>query len=234
MIDTPPVALVTGASSGMGREIARELARTHQVIAVGRNAERLEALGAELGDRGEIWRLDLVRDAAQVGARASAQHRLDVLVHAAAISPHRSVAEAHPEEWQEVLATNVSAPAELTRHALPLLRRTAGTIIFIGSGAGTRPVPGSALYTASKHALRGVADVLRIDEEPHRVRVVTVAPGQTDTPMLRAGMPESEYRPELYIQPSSVARTVRFVVDAPADAQITDVAVRPRRELARL
>jgi NADP-dependent 3-hydroxy acid dehydrogenase YdfG len=117
---------------------------------------------------------------------------------------------------------------------LPLLRAAQGTVVFIGSGASTRPVPGSAVYAATKHALRAVSDVLRIDEEPHRLRVVTVAPGQTDTEMLRSMVPDEHYAPERYIRPESVAGAVRFVVDAPADVQITDIAVRPRQEINRI
>lgn len=228
-----PVALVTGASSGMGREIARDLGRTHRVILVGRDAERLAAAAREAGDAATSWELDLT-DTAAVEARVATLDRLDVLVHAAAIGNNGSVAEADKAAWQQIFAINVTAPALLTRAVLPLVRESRGTVVFIGSGASTRPVPGSALYCASKHALKAVADVLRIDEEPHFVRVVTVAPGQTDTPMLRRMIGEAAYRPELYIQPSSVAAAVRYVVDAPADVQITDVAVRPRREIARV
>ncbi len=236
-----PVALVTGASSGMGSAIARELAATHHVIAVGRDAVRLAAVvdliessGDGNGASAAAWRFDLVEDQEEIGARVAGLGRLDALVHAAAISPRRSVSEADPADWNAQFAVNVIAPAVLTRHALPLLRKARGTVVFIGSGAGTRPVPGSAIYTASKHALRAVADVLRIDEEPHRVRVATVAPGQTDTEMLRAAIPAAEYAPERYIRPESVAGTVRFVIDAPADVQLTDVAVRPRQEVARI
>ena len=232
MPDARPVALVTGASSGMGREIARDLARTHRVIALGRNAERLDAVAQETG--AETWQLDVSTDEAEIGTRIGALDRLDVLVHAAAVAPKRSVAEASADDWNRTLAVNVTAPSVLTRHALPLLRASAGTVVFIGSGAGTRPVPGSVVYAASKHALRAVADVLRIDEEPHRVRVATVAPGQTDTDMLRSMIPADQYQPERYIQPASVAATVRFVVDAPADVHLTDVAVRPRQEIARI
>ncbi|GAA2181319.1 SDR family oxidoreductase [Leucobacter tardus] len=232
MPDARPVALVTGASSGMGREIARDLARTHRVIALGRNAERLDAVAQETG--AETWQLDVSTDEAEIGTRIGALHRLDVLVHAAAVAPKRSVAEASADDWNRTLAVNVTAPSVLTRHALPLLRASVGTVVFIGSGAGTRPVPGSVVYAASKHALRAVADVLRIDEEPHRVRVATVAPGQTDTDMLRSMIPEDQYQPERYIQPASVAATVRFVIDAPADVHLTDVAVRPRQEIARI
>jgi NADP-dependent 3-hydroxy acid dehydrogenase YdfG len=231
MSDPRPVALITGASSGMGREIARELARTHRIIAVGRDAQRLDAVARETG--AEAWRLD-VTDEAALAERIAGLDRLDVLVNAAAVSQQRSVADASADEWAEQLAVNVTAPALITRHSLPLLRASRGTVIFIGSGAGTRPVPGSAIYTASKHALRAVADVLRIDEEPHRVRVATVAPGQTDTAMLRSMIPSDSYEPDRYITPASVAGAVRFVVDAPDDVQITDIAVRPRQEIARI
>lgn len=226
-----PVALVTGASSGMGREIVRDLAATHRVIALGRDASRLQDVAAETG--AETWQLDVVRDQEELTSHIGGLDRLDVLVNAAAIAERFSVEEADASDWNLQFAVNVTAPAVITRAALPLLRASEGTVVFIGSGAGTRPVPGSVVYAATKHALRAVADTLRIEQETHRVRVVTVAPGQTDTPMLR-GIMDGEYAPERYIQPSSVARTVRFVVDAPADVQITDIAVRPRQEIARL
>lgn len=231
MPENRPVALVTGASSGMGREIVRELAGSHRVIAVGRDPDRLAAVASETN--AEAWQLD-VTDEAAFARRIDALERLDVLVHAAAISGPASVESATAADWEQQLAVNVTAPALITRRALPLLRSAQGTVVFIGSGASTRPVPGNAVYTASKHALRGLADVLRIDEEPHRVRVATVAPGQTDTAMLRRMIPEAAYAAERYIRPESVARAVRFVIDAPADAHITDIAVRPRQEIARI
>ncbi|WP_336651750.1 MULTISPECIES: SDR family oxidoreductase [unclassified Leucobacter] len=231
MSDPRPVAVITGASNGMGREIARELASSHRIIAVGRDAARLDAVAEETG--AETWRLDVCEEEA-FAQRIAGLDRLDVLVHAAAVSQQRAVADASADDWNQQLSVNVVAPALITKHALPLLRAAQGTVIFIGSGAGTRPVPGNAIYTAAKHALRAVADVLRIDEEPHRVRVATIAPGQTDTDMLRQLIPADAYTPERYIRPSSVASAVRFVVDAPADVQITDLAVRPRQEIARI
>ena len=226
-----PIALVTGATGGMGVEIVRELSRTHRVLATGRRADALESLAKVTGC--DTLAADVTDEAAFESAIA-ALPRLDVLVHGAAIGDHLSVADASRAEWEAQMLTNVAAPALISRLALPLIRETEGTIIFIGSGAGTKPAPGSAIYTASKHALRGLADVLRIDEEPHRVRVVTLAPGQTDTPMLRGNHTPESYTPERYIKPSSVASAVRFIVDAPADTHLTDIALRPRQEIARL
>ncbi|MGA4669814.1 SDR family oxidoreductase [Propionibacteriaceae bacterium Y1923] len=226
-----PVAVVTGAGGGMGRAITADLARTHQVHALARRPESVRDLPDEV-----VVHLGDLRDAVFLDEVAAAAGEVAVLVHAAAIGDPVSVAEATLDQWHDQLATNVVAPAELTRRLLPGLRVQQATVIFIGSGAGTRPVPGSAVYTASKHALRGLADVLRIDEAAHRLRVVTIAPGQTDTGMLRASHAAGgkEYTPERYIQPSTVAAAVRYVVDAPADVQITDLAVRPRVEIARL
>ncbi|UTX53407.1 SDR family oxidoreductase [Leucobacter aridicollis] len=226
-----PVALVTGATGGMGSAIVRELATTHHVIAVGRNSARLAEL--EHAANAETWAIDIT-DSRSLAERVAGLDRLDVLIHSAARGGAVSVDSANVEDWADSFALNVTAPAELTRLTLPLLRTAAGTVVFIGSGAGTRPVPGSAIYTATKHALRGLADVLRIDEEPHLVRVVTLAPGQTDTEMLRASIPAESYRAERYIRPQSIADTVRFIVDAPADVQLTDLAVRPRQEIARI
>lgn len=226
-----PVALVTGATGGMGSAIVRDLSRTHRVVAVGRDDARLGALAHESG--AEAWQADL-EDTGDLEARIAGLDRLDVVANVAAISRRVSVSDATRAEWDEHFRTNVTAPTLITKAALPLLRAASGTVIFIGSGASTRPVPGSAIYTASKHALRGIADVLRIDEEPHRVRVATISPGQTDTPMLRSSTPEGSYTPERYIRPESVAAAVRFVVDAPADVHITDLPVRPRQEIARI
>lgn len=227
---TRPRAIVTGATGGMGLEIVRDLARTHEVIALGRSAARLAELDTLAGvtARGvDLTQPDLI--ASTLGELGP----VDVVVHAAAIGDQFSIETATPTDWLAQLTVNVVAAAELTRILLPTLRERAGTIIFIGSGAGTNPVPGSSVYAASKHALRGLADSLRIEEESHRVRVATVAPGQTDTEMLRGLIATDEYLPERYIRPESVARAVRFVVDAPADVHLTDVAVRPRRELSR-
>jgi NADP-dependent 3-hydroxy acid dehydrogenase YdfG len=230
--DSRPLALVTGASGGIGGAIVRDLARTHRVIAIGRNADALARLASETGAEPQVVELT---DAAAIERLAAGLERLDVLVHAAAIADVRSVEQATEDDWERQLRINVISPALLTRATLPLIRRTQGTIVFIGSGSGTRPSAGSAIYTASKFALRAIADVLRLDEEQHRVRVVTVAPGPTDTAMQRTMVADAggTYDPEVYIRPHSVAREVRHVVDAPADVQITDVAIRPRVEVRR-
>lgn len=225
-----PVALVTGATSGIGREIARDLARTHVVYAVGRNAERLAELGG-FDDESSIIPVQAdINDPVALAELVAELDRLDVLVHSAGVVGQSHVAETPREEWMRQLTTNVVAPAELTRLALPMLREARGTVVFIGSGAGTRAHANLATYAATKHALRALADSLRLEESAAGVRVSTVAPGPVDTAMQEQMQSElgNEYLASRYIRAESVARAVRFVVDAPADAQITDISVRPR------
>ena len=226
-----PVALVTGATGGMGRCIVLDLARTHDVVALGRN----EAVLAELVhlDGVAAHHTDIT-NAAAVADVVAGLGRLDVLLHVAAVSVPFSLQEARLPQWQQHFDVNVFAPAELTRLCLPLLRDARGTVIFIGSGASTNPAPGNVIYAASKHALRAMADSLRIEEANTGLRVTTLSPGQTDTDLLRRSHAKrgDDYIPEHYIRPETVAGAVRFVVDAPPDTQLTDIAVRPRVELA--
>jgi NADP-dependent 3-hydroxy acid dehydrogenase YdfG len=149
------------------------------------------------------------------------------------VGEHIPPAVSTADDFRAQLEVNLIAPAELTRLCLPMLRASRGTVIFIGSGASTRPVPGSAVYPATKHALKAYADVLRLDESRNGLRVSTVAPGPTATAMYerlqtQTGRP---YEPDRLIDPGSVARAVRFVLDASDDVHLTDVAVRPRQEL---
>lgn len=231
MSEDRKVAVVAGATSGMGWEVSHDLARDHHVFALGRSADALEALARHPSITAVP--LDITSESARAEFAATLD-RVDVVVHAASLA-EASEPLTPVESWNRMLGMFLVAPAELTRLVLPLVRSVRGTVVFIGSGASTRAVPGMAQYTAAKHALRGYADVLRIDEADAGVRVATVAPGPTDTAGLRCSHSSSgaPYEPDRYIQPLSVARAVRFVVDATDDVHITDVAVRPRRELAR-
>lgn len=230
MFASKPVAVVTGATGGMGVHIVRELSRTHTVIAQGRNTTVLQHLAAEFAV--QPWQVEL-SEFAKLADYVAALPRIDVVVHAAAVANRHTIDSADVDTWQQILNTNVLAPAVITRAALPQLRHSNGTVIFIGSGASVRASANSALYTTSKHALKGLADSLRLDEQAQGVRVATVAPGPTDTQMLRGLIDTEHYRSELYIRPESIAQAVRFVVDAPADVQLTDVHVRPRAEIVR-
>lgn len=232
-----PVALITGASRGIGLAIARELSSTHDLILGASSEDSLadvlaEFPGArpfiaELTDKDAIARA--VADAGFGGGAGSAGARLDVLVHSAGVADGETVAETPWDVYERVFAVNVFAVAELTRLLLPALRAAGGQVVTINSGSGYFSGVGAAVYSGSKFALRAFSDALR-EEERGAVRVTSIHPGRVDTDMqmaLQASYGNNDYDGSLYIRPESVAATVRLAVDATPEAMIENLAIRP-------
>ncbi|MCP2169879.1 SDR family oxidoreductase [Goodfellowiella coeruleoviolacea] len=220
-------ALVTGASRGIGAAVAAALAPTHDVLLGGRDEQALRAVAADLpGAR--AWPVELT-DLAAVAAAAAEIERLDVLVHSAGVADIAPLADTSAEVWRRTLEVNVVAVAELTRLLLPALRAARGHVVLINSGAGLRANAGWGAYAASKFALRAFGDVLRAEEAGNGVRVTSVHPGRTATDMQR-GVRADEggaYEPEKYLRPESVSAAVLTAITAPADADITEIVIRP-------
>jgi NADP-dependent 3-hydroxy acid dehydrogenase YdfG len=222
-----PLALVTGASRGIGAATARALAPTHDVLLGGRDAAALDEVATGLpGAR--AWPVDLT-DTAALAAAADGIERLDVLVHAAGIGPLGTVEETPAEQWRQTFEVNVVAVAELTRLLLPALRVARGRVVLVNSGAGRNARPGWASYAASKFALRAFGDALRAEEAAHGVRVTSVHPGRTDTDMQRGVIAHEgrEYDAARFLRPESVAAAIRYAVSAPPDAEVTELSIRP-------
>jgi NADP-dependent 3-hydroxy acid dehydrogenase YdfG len=220
-----PLALVTGASRGIGAAVARALGTDHRVLLGGRDAEALTGVAGELPEATPLP-VDLT-DYDAVGAAVAEIDRLDVLVHSAGVVDLGRLADTPVANWRDTFELNVVAVAELTRLLLPALRAVGGHVVLINSGAGLRANPGWGAYAASKFALRAYADVLRA-EEPE-LRVTSVHPGRTATDMQR-GVRAQEggaYEPERYLRAESVAAAVAAAVRAEPDAHLTEIVVRP-------
>ncbi|MFI9008577.1 SDR family oxidoreductase [Actinosynnema sp. NPDC053489] len=223
------VALVTGASRGIGAAVARALAPTHELLLGGRDEAALAELAGTL-PAARPWPVELT-DPDALAAATGGLTRLDVLVHSAGVAELGPLADVTAATWRRTLDVNVVAVAELTRLALPLLRAARGHVVLINSGAGLRANPDWGVYAASKFALRAYADVLRA-EEPD-LRVTSVHPGRVDTDMQRGvrAQESGDYQPHLYLTADSVARAVATAVTAADDAHFTEVVVRPRPRL---
>jgi len=227
-VTNKPIVVITGATGGIGRAIVEELAGDYAIVAQGRDEARLIAL-SKLAEEIYPVRSDLT-ETDTFATTFGLLPRVDALLHVAAISPRFAFDDATATVWSEVMHINVTVPSELTKTLLPQLREATGTVVFMGSGASRTTSPNNVVYAASKHALQALADGIRIRTEPDRLRVATVAPGYVDTPMIAW---EDDYPlilPETLIRPSTVARTIRHVLEAPADTQITEVWIRPRTE----
>ncbi|MEO5653627.1 MAG: SDR family NAD(P)-dependent oxidoreductase, partial [Marmoricola sp.] len=140
-----------------------------------------------------------------------------------------AVADLGVEQWRHQLDVNLVAPAELTRRALPALRAARGTVVFVNSGAGLRANPQWAAYAAAKHGLRALADALRAEEAEHGVRVTSVYPGRTATPMQERVHDQEgkDYDAGQWIRPESVAASIVHALDLPRDATIPDLSLSP-------
>lgn len=224
--------LITGAGSGIGRLVAERLAaRGDRLVLVVRDAKRADDLARVFPGSIPIV-ADLARPdalAAAVHATASLPDTLDNLIHAAGIVELGRVADLPVAAWTQQLAVNLVAPAEITRLLLPHVRRARGQVVFINSGAGLNAHPDWAAYAASKHGLKALADALRGEEATHGVRVTTVYPGRTATPMQEKvhAQEGAAYDADRWIDPASVATAVLTAIDLPRDAVITDLTVRP-------
>jgi short-subunit dehydrogenase len=219
--------LVTGAGSGIGRVLAqRLLERGDEVLVVARSDTRAEELAADLPGA-TVLVADLAWPESVEGLKLPAS--LDSVVHAAGVVELGAVDELSVDDWASQLRVNLVAPAALTRVALPAVRAARGTVVLVNSGSGLVAHAGWSAYSASKHGLRAFADALRAEESGRGVRVSTVYPGRTATPMQEKVHRQEgrEYDAADWIRPETVAATILHVLDLPRDATLTDVTVRP-------
>jgi len=220
----PPVALVTGASRGIGRAIALRLAATHEVIAAARDEDALDELAAEIGELGGTCHtmvLD-VTDAALV-AEALRDVRVDVLVNNAGVATMKPFLELAPEEWRRMMDVNVNALYHVTRAVLPgMVERRMGHVVIIGSLAGRNTFVGGTCYAATKHAVIGFAESLMLEVRDAGVRVGVVMPGSVATDLFPEGTDTS-----WMLQPEDIAESVAYAVESPPHVLVSRIEVRP-------
>jgi NADP-dependent 3-hydroxy acid dehydrogenase YdfG len=235
------VAVVTGASSGIGAATARRLvAEGFEVVAAARRADRLRALADETGCR--AMPLD-VSDPASVDALAGALDACSVLVNNAGgafgLDP---VASARDEDWQRMYDVNVLGTMRMTRALLPLLVASGdGVVVNVTSTAGHVAYEGGAGYNAAKFAQRAVTEALRLELCGQPVRVSEIAPGMVETEefsLVRFGG-DADRANSVYagvpgpLVADDIADCIAWVVTRPAHVNIDSMVVRPRAQAAQ-
>jgi short-subunit dehydrogenase len=223
---------ITGASSGIGAAVAAALhARGDELWLLARSNERAHELWHRFPDA-EILVADLANPFALEIALLGAvlPSLLNCLLHIAGVIDFSRAADLRAGQIREQVNINMVAPMIITRALLPALRRARGLVLIANSTAtlsvGTT---GRSAYVASKSGLRSFADVLRLEESPHGVRVTTVFPGRTNTAMQER---VHEHEKKVYdaaqlMGPDTVARSILHVIDLPTDTTIHDLTIRP-------
>jgi NADP-dependent 3-hydroxy acid dehydrogenase YdfG len=236
MSESTRVALVTGASSGIGEATVRSLAAAgFEVVAAARRVERCEEVAREVG--GRALRLD-VADPDSVAELAETVPEVSVVVNnaggALGLEP---VAEADEENWRQMYETNVMGVMRVTKALLPALERSGdGFVVVVGSVAGVEVYPGGAGYTAAKHAANAVTRTLRLELLGKPIRVSEVAPGMVETEfsLTRFGGDQEKaakvYEGTTPLSAEEVADAITYVVTRPPHVDVDYLSIKPTHQ----
>ena len=219
------VALITGASSGIGAAVASAAAEADFKLALaGRNLERLNAVADQIGgeERPLAVQCDVTQwdqQEAMVAATLERFGRLDLVVANAGFGAKRGFQAETPEHWHDMILANVLGVALTVRASLDAVRESTGHFVVIGSVAGRRALPGS-IYSATKWAVTGMAEGLRQELHGSGVRTTLISPGAVDTPFFESELPFRALEAE------DVARAVMYAVSQPPHVDTNEILLR--------
>lgn len=250
-----PVAVVTGASSGIGRAIAKALATHGYDLAIcARRQDRLDAIALQLTEKGATVHAQTVdlRDEAQILSffatiKARWGH-LDVLINNAGLGHKESLTNGNTEAWREMLDVNVLALCICTREALSLMepattlaqtREHAGHIVHVSSMSGHRVPAITGMYSATKFAVRSLTETLRRELRSRNspIRISSVSPGVVETEFAEKYHQSTEKAQNTYsqftvLQADDIANAVMYALTQPAHVEVNDILVRPTQQTA--
>lgn len=225
---------MTGASSGIGRAIALALAAEGlSVRLVGRDREKLETVAEQAGSAARIAVVDITKEPALAGLARASLPTLDVLVHSAGAYLTGTIDEIDARAWAELDAINLHAPIALTAACLPALKAARGQVVFVNSQAGLNAGATTLAYAAGKQALRAATDSLRQRVNADGIRVLSIFPGRTDTPMQQEILKAENRRAEdgMLMRTEDIAAMAVAALRLPRSAEVTDIVMRPMRPL---
>lgn len=237
------VAVVTGASAGIGEASALALARAGaSVVVTARRKERLDALATKIRDEGgaalpyptDVTSLEDVQSLAD--AVLAQFGRIDILVNNAGLMPLSPITDVRIEDWTRMVDVNIKGVLHCISTMLPtMLEQGGGHVVNVGSLAGRRPFPGGAVYSATKFAIRSLSWGMHLElGAAHGIRVTDIQPGFVSTeildessdPQIREKWDEM-WKGRRTLQPEDVARALLFAVTSPEHVSVSEVLVRP-------
>ncbi len=238
------VVVITGASSGLGEATARLLSAEGASVVLGaRRRDRIEALAGALSHGGgkalavatDVTQRDQVQKL--VDAAAQSYGRIDVMINNAGLMPQSLLERLKIDEWERMIDVNIKGVLYGIAAALPHMKRQkAGHFINVSSVAGHRVGPGTAVYAATKYAVRALSEGLRQEVKPYNIRTTVISPGAVATELPNsvsdpaAGARIRAFYAEVAVPADSFARAVAFAISQPEDVDINEILYRPTKQ----
>jgi len=228
-------ALITGASSGIGKATALAFAKAGiDVALVSRSQDKLEAIAnaaRESGVEAKAYPLDLGKIEqvkAEISAIATDFAPLDILINNAGMGYTNILSETPLSDWQQVIDLNLTSVFQCILGVLPAMRQQQrGTIINVASIAGQQPFPAWGAYSVSKAGLIALSKTLAAEERAHGIRVVTICPGAVNTPIWDTDTVKVDLNRQAMLTPEIVAQSILYAVMLPEQAVIDSVTLMP-------
>ena len=237
------IVLITGASSGIGEATAKVLVQNGaKVVLSARREDRLQALAAQLGENAAYLKSDVtsLEDMQALAALAKQRFgKLDVLFANAGIMPGSNLSQLKVQDWMDMVDINIKGVLNAMAAVLPeFFAQKSGQIVVTSSVAGTKSVPGNAVYCGTKHFVRAMLDSFRAESvmEGSNIRTTTIYPGAIQTELLNTIAPSEtksmveEFYRKVGIQPDAIAKAVLYAVSQPEQVDVSDLVVRPSKE----
>ncbi len=237
------VVIITGASSGIGAETARVLARNGaKVVLSARREERLKELADEIGENAVYLKSDVssLENMQALAALAKARFgKVDALFANAGIMPGSNMSQMRVSDWMDMVDVNIKGVLNAMAAVLPdFTAQKSGHIVVTSSVAGTRSVPGNAVYSGTKHFVRAMLDSFRTESvaEGSNIRTTTIYPGAIKTELLHTIAPSEakamveKFYEEVGLEPDVIANAVLYALSQPEHVDVSDLVVRPSRE----
>ena len=229
-------AIVTGASSGIGKATALAFARAGiEVALVSRSAKKLEIVADEINvgtqAKASVYPIDLaIVDRVKLKIAEICDHfgSIDILVNNAGIGYTNSLSNTTLEDWQKVIELNLNSPFQCIQGVLPQMRdRRKGTIINVASIAAFNAFPDWGAYGVSKAALVALGKVLSVEERANGIRTVTISPGSVDTPIWDTDTVQADFNREAMLTPEIVAQSILHTALLPDYAVVEEMIITP-------
>ncbi|MGB5633514.1 MAG: SDR family oxidoreductase [Waterburya sp.] len=229
-------AIVTGASSGIGKATALEFAKSGiEVVLVSRSADKLKAVAEEIQlttqTKGIVYPLDLAlvnQVTQQMAAICTSFGPIDILVNSAGMGYTNFLSKTTLEDWQKVLELNLTSVFQCIQGVLPQMRdRSSGTIINVASIAAFNAFPEWGAYSISKAGLVALGKVLSIEERGNGIRTITISPGSVNTPLWDTDTVQADFNRSAMLTPEIVAQSILHTALLPRQAVVEEMIVMP-------